>query len=228
MSARVVDGYGTPSLNGINFILALCENQIGSLHIGIGYFDETLGWCLAHQAWHNDLVLQQIRGRESGYIWVLPILAEDDADSLRAAVRLFCFTNGLHAVGDRIAVPYGFSAYIGWLRAVDARIEIPPNGVGLNCATFVLAIYHHAVVDLVDLTDWPSREADTAVQGIIVANLAIADSEQAEKVRAEIGNIRVRPEEVAGASICESQPARFNDVQRPSRYIRSRVPARNR
>jgi hypothetical protein len=93
---------------------------------------------------------------------------------------------------------------------------------GLTCATFVLAVFHQAGLPLVRYDSWPvNRPGDAEWQESIVNLLERtgAAPEHIAKVKTEIGAVRYRPEEVAGAATSVSIPAEFPSASERAQEI---------
>lgn len=159
---------------------------------------------LLHLAWHLDARDDEPDG-VSG--WIEPRF-RDDLGVVRTAAQL---------VASRLEteqIPYAFEKH-------DAHFEASGTlllgaSAGLTCSSFVLLVFQHARFPLVDERTWRDardsrrEEEDRAAQERIVGFLERQGHlEQADRVRAEIGCVRIRAEEVAAASGLEPQPAKY-------------------
>jgi hypothetical protein len=89
-----------------------------------------------------------------------------------------------------------------------------------------ICLNHSPGRPLVDASTWiirpsPEREGDVAAQERFVGLLASLPetSEQAERIRAEIGGPRIRPQEVAGACLEDVLPGTFSQCSSNGEYI---------
>lgn len=127
-------------------------------------------------------------------------------------------------------VPYGFSPPNDCFDSQTNKYLFGPTRYGLTCASFVLAVFHRAGVPLVKYGTWPtSRPDDRAWQKKIVARLEEYNERlrnrpdrqkdyqdgkiHIEGIRADIGTVRFRPDEVAGATIERRVPTRFKQAR---------------
>jgi len=190
---------------------AIAIRSVGSAqrHIGVlhreGGSDDVV---LLHLAWHHDL-----RNQPPGpnYLWIdMPI----PAIRLRQ-VAAICRKVWRSNQGD---VPYAFSPPNDCFDESTGRFLLGPTRHGLTCATFVLAVFETAGLPLVQYETWPDRGAeDRQWQEFVVRQLREsnlpASNEHIAAVQSEIGAIRFRPEEVAGAATVSELPAAFDLVQ---------------
>jgi len=223
MAQRVEEGLGAPPLNDTNVVLALMGSKTtGGLHIGVGFYEEADGaWKFIHHGWHRSLYCGTLPDSKADYIWVFPILDKYEAIALRTSCHLVVRNNRFE--GGVADLAYAFSSHHRWLRQIDALIEPPEGGIGLTCASFVLALFEHASLSPVDLRRWPKRKRDRQAQEQLCQLLSKRHPEHADSVRAEIGNVRVRPEEVAGAALCSDWPVPFSRLRGPARYVMERA-----
>lgn len=130
----------------------------------------------------------------------------------------------------------------------DGSFQLGDGVHGLTCATFVLAVFEHAGLPLVDVSSWPQRSEDQKFRELIVEALQrdLAKLRQkleiytlegvAERVsstRARVEHLehhievlrsapvsaRFRPEEVAAASSLDDCPAPFGRVTERARQL---------
>jgi hypothetical protein len=111
-------------------------------------------------------------------------------------------------------IPYGFGSAVGCFDPVTLEYLYGPSQFGLTCATFVLGVFSCCGIELVKCDSWPAgREDDVPWQRSIVEMLKSqnADPEHIRHIEADIGTVRVRPEEVASAAT-DPAPSKFDDV----------------
>ena len=114
-------------------------------------------------------------------------------------------------------LPYGFGYQPTRVtRDPDTDKLVLHGPSGLTCATFVLAIFDLADVQLADLTTWKDRDGDDAWKDRVIAHLtARRTAEELEAIKRDKAHVRVRPEDTAGSATVVPLPAAFDDaVQR--------------
>jgi hypothetical protein len=157
-----------------------------------------------------------------GYLWVDPPIPAPRLRQVAAICRLVWRSNGRN-------VPYAFSAPNDCFDEASGRFLLGPTKFGLTCATFVLAVFHTAGVQLVEYGTWPigrpgDEEWQTAVIALIQASgQATAEHLDAMKTETGRGAARYRPEEVAGAALLNTLPARFQQAVDASRDVLQRL-----
>jgi hypothetical protein len=157
-----------------------------------------------HLAFHEDLRSQDDISK--CFLWVEAKLEDEQSAVVAAQARL------IYRVHGSGGVPYGFSPYSGYFGAAgEIRWSAPGNG--LTCATFVLAVFDRAGVRLVHGETWPlDREEDKKFQRQMVEetrNRARASESHLKGMKKDVGQVRFRVLEVAGAIAAESYPANF-------------------
>jgi hypothetical protein len=150
--------------------------------------------------------------------WIEPRLDEFALADLRASASLIARRR------QDGRVSYAF-------RSGDARFN--PAGtlelgrsLGLTCATFIVLVFDHANIKLLEATTWDQarssdrRREDEAAQSRLVDYLRKSDAHQhAELVAGEVGCTRIRAEEVAAASGMTGHPITFARVEPQGRYV---------
>jgi hypothetical protein len=91
-----------------------------------------------------------------------------------------------------------------------------------------LKLFELAGLQLVKYETWPlGREGDSDFQNYVIAQLEQsyppAAAERVRAVKDEIGALRFRPEEVAGAAIVATLPAAFVDASANAQEILARL-----
>jgi hypothetical protein len=156
------------------------------------------------------------------YFWTEVSLDEPNRRFLAAAARVIA-----EARGD---VPYGIDM-TGLLFDPETGqlTQIPADGTGLTCATFILTVFKSYGFHLVNEESWPARPSDADWQTRIVARLRTTGASEAHvsAMQAEIGAKRFRPEEVVAAAQVSSDhwPADFEDVKALAAAIVEQVQA---
>lgn len=159
-----------------------------------------------HLAFHEDLRLED--DATKCFLWVEAKLEDESANVAAAQARR---VYRRYSAGG---VPYGFSPYGGYF-GPQGEIRWTAPGNGLTCATFVLAVFDAAGVRLVTGDDWPTpddRPEDKQFQQEIVELVRERSTATASHVLgmvADIGQVRIRVLEVAGAVAADAYPANF-------------------
>lgn len=182
----------------------------GAEHIGLLCYDAS-GKALRflHLAFHEDL-------RESDDIskcvlWIEAKLETEQANVIAAQARLIF---GKHGLGG---VPYGFSPFNGYFGA-KGEIRWSAVGNGLTCSTFVLAVFDRGGIRLVRGETWPTdREEDKEFQRKMiedVRNRNTASESHLKGMKKDVGQVRFRVLEVAGAVASDDYPADFDTADK--------------
>ena len=120
---------------------------------------------------------------------------------------------------EEIQIPYAYKYENYSDFDADNQLILDEHSNGLTCATFLLTLFHHVGIDLIDLDSWPQRDEDKqkekATKQIFFRNKERIDvsREHILKMEEEIGCKRYRPEEVAISS------ALYNESSAPSDKI---------
>jgi hypothetical protein len=186
------------------------------LHIGVLYRvteNETVR--LLHLAWHHRLRSDELKPEY--VLWIRPAIDDDRAMAVASLCRRIWKQN------QRNQVPYGFSHPNNFFDTSGDLIKGPAK-VGLTCSSFVLAVFEVARVPLADLTTWPQpTEEDISRQReqleMLAKDLTI-DREHIEATKAEIGNTRYHPLEVAGAGTADDLPTTYSYASKMADEIR--------
>lgn len=171
-------------------------------HVGILYRDNEIR--LLHLAWHLRL---ENDPPTRDYLWISPPIHELRAKQLAANCRLVWRRNAQNGV------PYAFSDPRGFIWP-SGELKLGPTKFGLTCATFVLAILEMTGLRLINYDTWESRGDDENFQKWVISMLEKSKVDEAaiSAARSEIGLVRYRPCEVAGAAMVAPPPLDFTDV----------------
>lgn len=212
---RLVVRVHNPSRNPSIGLVALtvAPSPVGA-HVGIAYKNDDSGELRhLHMAWHYQLTDESLTDKAIG--WVEPSLSNLELSNLRASARVIAkkLTNAPYALKKANAA-YGRNGN-------ENGVLVLNDSIGLTCATFVLIVFEHAMVDLLELPTWDTcrsevRETeDVAAQKLIVELLSRSRSSRAhsELVREDIGCTRVRAEEIVVASGMVGRPVIFYRVE---------------
>lgn len=158
---------------------------------------------ILHLAWHERL---RSEPPSSDYVvWTRPQIEGDRG----LAIAAFC--RRIAKLSSKQQVPYGFSQPNDFFDSSGGFVR-GPSRVGLTCASFVLAVFHTAGVPLARTDEWPLPTIeDLARQKELLEQLKERQTpaEHVSACEAEVGNVRFRPLEVAGASTASPLPASY-------------------
>jgi hypothetical protein len=116
-------------------------------------------------------------------------------------------------------IPYGFKLPSECFDRNTAKWLLGDTGLGLTCATFVLAVLLATGINIADLDDWPVRDSDKEWQQLIICHLKNFAPKQAQYLESETGSLRYRPEEVGGAAASNNYPADFATAEKLGHQI---------
>src|SRR5579884_2353244 len=165
-----------------------------------------LHFCWDH-AWSDELA-------PDCYYWVTPAVRSSVARSLAALCRLVADQRPL----DQVPFAFRYDNRVVFDPATGQLLG--PRGEGLTCASFVLAMFASINIRLVEVASWSSRRCDAWWQARI---LRLAHGTHAERLRAQWGSIRFRPEEVVAAANQTSRPVRFATAVEDGREVLYRL-----
>jgi len=190
-------------LEHVAVAITVLPERPGQHHVGILHKNESVPEiCLLHLAWHNEL--KNSRPKPT-YLWVTPPIPKERARQVAA------FCRRVYKVNPS-GIPYAFSSASDCFDKQTGEFMAGPNRYGLTCATFVLGVFHSVGLPLVQYATWPkTREGDNEWQRHIIEQLKEngASPEHISHVQSEVGAVRFRPEDVAGASAADSIPTPF-------------------
>lgn len=176
-------------------------------HIGVLHRDTDAGQLLMlHLRWHfrlsNDVP-------DLSFLWI------DPGAHPKRLVQVAAICRQVWRANQDNGIPYGFSEPADCLDMDTCKFLVGPTQLGLTCASFVLAVFHRAGLQLVDYASWPlDRTGDREWQEAIINLLAEngASDDHVNALRGEIGRgaVRYRPEEVGGAATEASLPVSFD------------------
>jgi hypothetical protein len=168
-------------------------------HTGLIFRPDAQPVQLIHLGWHGLLERETPPPQE--YCWVAinavhPVVLDNIADWLPQVWR----ENGRH-------IPYSIKPYDQDPFDENGKLRTSLPGEGFTCATFVLWIFHHFRVSLIDQQGWQDRPDDRLWRQWIVQMLdqsKVKYNIPEDHIAAQAPFIRqacrFRPEEVAGAA----------------------------
>jgi hypothetical protein len=194
----------------------------GQQHVGVLFRDVREGGVvkMLDLQWHNTVVSKPAAPRH-GYFWAEPSMDPARARALAGVCRKIARK---YAAQPR-SIGYALR-YVGQ-RFDTAGVFMSDGGLGLTCATFVMAVFASSGNDLLTWHDWKPREEDRGWLQYVVTQLEEhrAEPEHVAAVReqAERGCARFRPEEVAAAGIACELPIGFAYAERIGKRIVARL-----
>lgn len=184
-------------------------------HIGLLYREKEIRFL--HLEWHLRL---SNNPPNAEYLWIALPIHERRAKQLAAKCRLVWNRN------SRDGIPYGFSDPRDFL-SQDGKLNLGPTKFGLTCASFVLAVFELVGLSLIKYDTWKERGDDKVFQNWVVSELerAKVDPTVVIAVKSEMGLVRFRPCEVAGAATVAPPPVVFDNVPLLDRLIAEKCAA---
>ena len=198
-------GAERPFSDLVSIGIAIKHIGSGQNHVGILYLrDEEPRFC--HLAFHFDL---RDEPPQKDYYW-------DDCNSLvDDPVNGKLFIAKMIRVSEaKKVISYGFH-FAGAPFAPDGNfIDFPEVGMGMTCATFVVAVFHSFGFPIVIGETWLGRNDDAAWQTGMISILERcgASKEHVEAAKDFVGAARYRPEEVAVAATHPEPPLSYGDA----------------
>lgn len=99
----------------------------------------------------------------------------------------------------------------------DNHLRLAEESYGLTCATFLLTIFHHVGIDLINLESWPHRDEDKKKEKATKQTFWIykervdVSRKHLKHMKDEIGCKRYSPEEVAISSALYNESSASSD-----------------
>lgn len=174
------------------------QRHIGILHRGSGSKEALL----LNLAWHHDL---KNEAPTHEYLWI------ESNIPTRRAIQVATLCRKIWRSNDSV-IPFAFSIPNDCFDTATGKILLGPTRLGLTCATFVIAVFRGVGIHLIEPDTWPARDDDVEWQRRIVQALRSrpgASDDHIEAIESEIGCVRFRPEEVAGAGMAIPPAADF-------------------
>ncbi len=191
----------------VDAVVTVMKSPVGA-HVGLLHVaDDDGARSHLHMAWHFRLKNEPAPASEA--FWVEPRFDDLELADVGTSARLIARR---HEDGR---VPYGFPL-------ADARFDTEGSlelnqSYGLTCATFVILIFAHAGITLLDAATWDRDRSDARKREDLAAHTFLVDElrknpeslEHAELVAANVTCTRIRAEEVAAASGMTVPPVAF-------------------
>jgi hypothetical protein len=180
------------------------ETSPGQRHVAFLYRLDDGSPKLVHLAWHHMLKRDD---PEPEYMWA------DFAELVQEDRRVMA--GFLSKIGTRgPLIPFGLAIEgIKFDLSTGELLDVPHGG-GMTCATFVFVVLKVLGHEVVDLGGWPTdRREDVVWQTDIVDKLSKWAPQHAEAVKKNSSCVRLRPEEVVGASAAEGWSIDFSTAE---------------
>lgn len=182
--------------------VAIAEPRQDQRHTGIFFrFDKNQPHEFLHLGWQFLLIREPPKHK---YLWVQPALSQ------RRLVQVAAICDQV-AIANSKGIPYSFGPPNDCFDEQSCRFLLGPTNTGLTCASFVLAIFHRAGLQLLRYGSWPPPSTeDIEWQRKILDNLknpnvtppADVSQQHIDFVANEIGSsVRYRPEQVAASAL---------------------------
>lgn len=214
----------TPLLNFTSDTIGIGIRGYGhsdGVHVGLLYTDVEGTNRFLHLKGHCNLKNDNIADMPSAnsYKWVKvnidPFLVD--------FVAQWCETVAKRNVS---CIPYAF-LYGSTTFGKDGLVHFGEKEHGLTCATFILSVLKKQNIDLIKLDDWPLRPEDKKSHDELFIRLYASKyehdipitNEHLKNVKDEVGCVRYRSEEVAGAAYLGSYPSGFEEVEPAGREV---------
>jgi hypothetical protein len=171
---------------------------------------------LSHLMWHNTFVDEVWRPR---YHW-------QEIQSIDVFTRVAVVGFLLKLANSRPIIPYGFSRR-GCTFQIDPAtgrmaIHRARSGVGVTCSTFICLVFESLGIELVAEATWPSDRPDDAQWRERMLQALAQRGEETAHIQAMSRvtfDARLRPEEIAAATIQYPWPRSFDDVAQMAEEI---------
>lgn len=184
--------------------ILLCRTPQGNFHLGILVADDSRTTHTIDLAW-EDMV--RFDAWQEPWLWAVPEVDDESLAQVRAlALRVVAKWQATRRL------PYGLVYGGSTFDPRDGSVCLAPQGCGLSCATFVLALFETQGITLVDEASWPVRQEDDLVWLAGLESLASAPLYQRLSGEIAGGVKRVRPNEVAAACAVDHERATFTEV----------------
>lgn len=198
----------------IGIAIRRCGTHIGLLYRATVHTPARL----LHMPWHNKI---RSESPSVDYVlWIDPSIPKERAKVVAAFCRRIWKKNEANGLPYGLSQPNKFFDHTG-------RVLKGPAKVGLTCATFVLAVFDTVGLALVRYETWPKPDKKDIERQEELARRLEQDKqvsrEHARAFRGEVGNIRYRPLEVAGAATNDSWPSEHKYAARVAVRVRRKL-----
>ncbi|MDH0275300.1 MULTISPECIES: hypothetical protein [Stenotrophomonas] len=185
-------------------VLSLSSPERDQFHVAVFFRDE-VGAVLMYGdlQWHLRARCSEAVARDR-YIWVCPRLGEFDQILLASKAKIWLENNP-------DTIPYSVSHPMGGVMFKDDKWAGEAPGMGLTCATFVVALFDELGIPFIDSSSWQERDGDAEWKSEILMYLRNCPGVAPEHVEAQMNSlgatVRIRPSDVfaAGRSLTGSE-----------------------
>ncbi len=174
-------------------------------HLGVLFRVAPDQFRVLHLEWHHRLAAENVSPAE----WTMMVEPALEQETTRVLARLCSLVETKYGQGGR-SLAYALR-YQGGRFDPTTGDFLSEGGLGLTCATFVMAIFASYGAGLLKAEEWGPREEDRQWEEYIVATLrrTKADPMHIQAVEQEILCKRFRPQEVTAAATLDELPAGF-------------------
>ncbi len=193
----------------------ICRTNAGNLHAGV-YFRSDEGVGILHLGSPDHLYVNHWTWSR---LWAVPACEPEQLFHVAATCRLV-----IQRFKAEKTMPYGIGLG-GSSFATDGKLRLAPGASGLTCATFILASFRSATIELVDESSWPVRKDEDNEFLALLEKFGV-DHANLERMRREVelGVKRIWPDEVIGACAC-TLPAKFDAARAAADTVVERLKA---
>lgn len=186
-------------------------------HVGILFRDSTGQLLLLHQPWHYNTLCEQ---PSDEYFSFVPLMfSRAERQMLAAQMKSFAESNPQ-------GVPYAFTSPDEDCFGPERKWLLSDDGVGLTCATFIIAVFRTLGFELVATRTWKERPDDQKwFEGILAFmeyHPSVPDS-HVQAVREQPRGCRFRPDDVVGSALSCRAPVDFETCVTNGKWVTARV-----
>lgn len=171
---------------------------------------------ICHLAQHRNLLFEPVTGP---FVWDDCHFLDADPQSA-TAIAAFIVSLGTNPTNVR-AISYGIRYPRRRVFNANGTVNHLHHGAGHTCATFVMEIFEHFGIELLNKGRWKGRVADRIWQRKIIKTIENAAKERqsvelqqhADALKKNVGAARYRPEEVASAAASVDIPLSFDEAR---------------
>ena len=202
MPRAVVDGELPFDPDVQRCAVVLCRTEHGNLHVGLLHRVERGRSAVLHLGWLDYVSMTWPWLR----LWVCP---ETEPEKLLLAAA-HCRSAWARFQTDG-TFPYALGDFESTFSETGGLV-LANGSKGLTCATFVMAIFRAAGVELVTEADWPIRIDEDRRWLDGVASFAHPDHLRALREQVDAGVARVHPHELLAACTLTPLPVAFDRI----------------
>jgi len=204
-------------VNGVGIAIRATDVVRQQMHVGLVYRSSDGEQRFLHLAFHHDL-RDESAPVSPHYFWAdCAWLSLPDYDVVGEALVAY-----IESVREETELPYGFDASGVQFDGGGHYVSLDATK-GLTCATFIATVLESAGIPVVDLATWQSRPDDEAWRAIIMEALQEIAPARAAEVAHSTLEFRLRPDEIAGASISTQVPLVFSEAIAAAQPIRNQL-----